>query len=104
MAARKYFIRRLTTFFYSCMLEGASTSRASVSTQWHAARHHAQGDGRIWGEAKCRRADGPLRRLGIVMSALPPKADIETQSRDVRFVPKADIAVVQWPTQIAQCL
>jgi hypothetical protein len=26
------------------------------------------------------------------MSALPPKADIETQSRDVRFVPKADIA------------
>ena len=27
-----------------------------------------------------------------VMSALPPKADIGTQSRDVRFVPKADIA------------
>jgi len=25
------------------------------------------------------------------MSALPPKADIETQSRDVRFVPIADI-------------
>src|SRR5215469_6081895 len=25
------------------------------------------------------------------MSALPPKADIETQSRDVGFVPKADI-------------
>jgi len=25
------------------------------------------------------------------MSALPPKADIETQSGDVRFVPKADI-------------
>jgi len=24
------------------------------------------------------------------MSALPPKADIETQSRDVRFVPKAN--------------
>jgi len=24
------------------------------------------------------------------MSALPPKADIETQSRDVRFVPQAD--------------
>jgi hypothetical protein len=24
------------------------------------------------------------------MSALPPKADIETQPRDVRFVPKAD--------------
>src|SRR5215831_14219321 len=24
------------------------------------------------------------------MSALPPKADIETRSRDVRFVPKAD--------------
>jgi hypothetical protein len=27
----------------------------------------------------------------LSMSALPPKADIETQSRDVRFVPKADI-------------
>jgi hypothetical protein len=25
------------------------------------------------------------------ISALPPKADIETRSRDVRFVPKADI-------------
>ena len=25
------------------------------------------------------------------MYALPPKADIETRSRDVRFVPKADI-------------
>jgi hypothetical protein len=25
------------------------------------------------------------------MSALPPKADIETRSRDVRFVPQADI-------------
>src|SRR5262249_43657617 len=29
------------------------------------------------------------------MSALPPKADIETQSRDVRFVPKADIRTTQ---------
>ena len=26
-----------------------------------------------------------------LMSALPPKADIETQSQNVRFVPKADI-------------
>jgi hypothetical protein len=26
------------------------------------------------------------------MSALPPKADIETQARNVCFVPKADIA------------
>jgi hypothetical protein len=30
------------------------------------------------------------RRLRL-MSALPPKADIGTQSRNVRFVPKADI-------------
>src|SRR6516165_2409197 len=28
---------------------------------------------------------------GCPMSALPPKADIETQPRNVRFVPKADI-------------
>src|SRR6516165_8207382 len=27
-----------------------------------------------------------------VMSALPPKADIGTRSRNVRFVPKADIS------------
>jgi hypothetical protein len=27
----------------------------------------------------------------IAMSALPPKADIGTQPRNVRFVPKADI-------------
>jgi len=32
-----------------------------------------------------------LRRVQM-MSALPPKADIGTQSRNVRFVPKADIA------------
>jgi len=29
------------------------------------------------------------------MSALPPKADIGTQSRDVRFVPKADIGAFE---------
>jgi hypothetical protein len=29
------------------------------------------------------------------MSALPPKADIETQSRHVRFVPKADIGSIR---------
>jgi len=35
---------------------------------------------------------GHKRTLGHVrtMSALPPKADIGTQPRDVRFVPKAD--------------
>jgi hypothetical protein len=30
-----------------------------------------------------------LRRL-LLMSALPPKADIGTQSRNVRFVPETD--------------
>jgi hypothetical protein len=29
------------------------------------------------------------------MSALPPKADIGTEPRDVRFVPKADIPLRQ---------
>ena len=43
------------------------------------------------------------------MSALPPKADIETQSRDVRFVPKADIErlalrLVLSPLQTASAL
>ena len=31
------------------------------------------------------------------MSALPPKADIGTQPRDVRFVPKADIDGLRGP-------
>ena len=31
-----------------------------------------------------------LQRI-LLMSALPPKTDIGTQPRDVRFVPKADI-------------
>jgi hypothetical protein len=31
-----------------------------------------------------------LQRI-LLMSALPPKADIGTQPRDVRFVPKADM-------------
>jgi hypothetical protein len=32
-------------------------------------------------------------RSAIIMSALPPKADIGRLGRDVRFVPKADIPV-----------
>jgi len=32
-------------------------------------------------------------RLLEGMSALPPKADIETQPRDVRFVPKGDMSL-----------
>jgi hypothetical protein len=35
----------------------------------------------------------------LVMSALPPKADIGTQSRNVRFVPKADMAQLRVPTR-----
>ena len=35
------------------------------------------------------------------MSALPPKADIGTQPRDVRFVPKADICgAAKRPTKV----
>ena len=39
---------------------------------------------------------GQKRTFELVraMSALPPKADIGTQSWNVRFVPKADIAMV----------
>ena len=38
---------------------------------------------------------GQKQTLGKVrlMSALPPKADIETQPRDVRFVPKGDMSL-----------
>ena len=35
--------------------------------------------------------DGTWQRI-LLMSALPPKADIGTQSWNVRFVPKADIS------------
>jgi hypothetical protein len=42
-----------------------------------------------------------LKRLHS-MSALPPKADMETQSRDVRFVPKADIAQLHSITSLAR--
>ena len=33
------------------------------------------------------------------MSALPPKVDIAQQDENVRFVPKADIARFQWPSE-----
>ena len=36
------------------------------------------------------------------MSVLPPKGDIETQSRDVRFVPKADICLTLDPSSLRQ--
>src|SRR6516225_2200167 len=40
---------------------------------------------------------GQKQTLGrvCVMSALPPKADIDCASRDVRFVPKADIGAIR---------
>src|SRR5215831_9603589 len=38
------------------------------------------------------RSDGGLN-LRRVMSALPPKADIDRACRDVRFLPKADVGV-----------
>jgi hypothetical protein len=40
--------------------------------------------------AAIRRASSLVSSM-VAMSALPPKADIGTQPRDVRFVPKADI-------------
>jgi hypothetical protein len=42
--------------------------------------------------AAIRSASSRLSSLGA-MSALPPKADIGTQPRNVRFVPKADIGL-----------
>src|SRR5262249_59926458 len=37
---------------------------------------------------------GPDRLVNLPMSALPPKADVVQHERDVRFVPKADIAAL----------
>jgi hypothetical protein len=39
-----------------------------------------------------------------IMSALPPKADIETRSRDVRFVPEAEIAPPYSITSLARSI
>jgi hypothetical protein len=54
--------------------------------------------GKLLPECRCVKdvewiALGSAERVVISpgMSALPPKADIGTQSRNVRFVPKADI-------------
>ncbi len=39
---------------------------------------------------------GSIRQqIDRLMSALPPKADIGTQPRDVRFVPKAEVATIR---------
>ena len=53
----------------------------------------------LWVGSMRRLANRPMSALGQkqtsahvrVMSALPPKADIGTQLRDVRYVPKADV-------------
>src|SRR6516225_9055990 len=53
----------------------------------------------VWIKLHRTNSDPAMSALGhkrtleciLVMSALPPKADIRTQSRNVRFVPKADI-------------
>jgi hypothetical protein len=44
-------------------------------------------------------APGQKQTLGHVraMSALPPKADMDQHAHDVRFVPKADMAVATRP-------
>src|SRR5262245_25385689 len=47
---------------------------------------HATGAAVAWGHKRTKRH---LR----AMSALPPKADKQQRSRDVRFVPKADIRI-----------
>src|SRR6516225_2724687 len=55
-----------------------------------------------WGRTVILRGNNPQDRMSALgqkqtfrsvraMSALPPKADIRTQPRDVCFVPKADI-------------
>src|SRR6516162_6665833 len=65
-----------------------------LAPQAEALPYHAVGrivhHGKFWLPMS---ALGQKRTLGQVraMSALPPKADIGTQPRDVRFVPKADI-------------
>src|SRR5262249_15570446 len=41
-------------------------------------------------------------KLVRVMSALPPKADMDQQGRDVRFVPIADISLIQSPRRHEQ--
>src|SRR6516164_2006230 len=45
-------------------------------------------------ESGCQKVPNLFVTFNVVrgMSALPPKADIGTQSRNVRFVPKGDIA------------
>ena len=47
-----------------------------------------------------RDKDSPILQS---MSALPPKADIAEHRCDVRFVPKADIALLQSITSSARC-
>jgi hypothetical protein len=46
---------------------------------------------------------GQKRTSGLVegMSALPPKADMDHHGRDVRFVPKADIALIPGVINVA---
>jgi hypothetical protein len=65
-----------------------------ISTKFHSSR---------WCPATSALGQKQTSRHLQPMSALPPKADIETQSRDVRFVPKADIGKLNegWVTQKA---
>ena len=47
---------------------------------------------------------GATRELPRSMSALPPKADMCSATRDVRFVPIADIALFHWITSSAPAI
>ena len=64
-----------------------------VSAQTGALEGARTGFVQLLGKAGSMSVMGQKQTFRIVraMSALPPKADIGTQSRDVRFVPKADI-------------
>ena len=46
-----------------------------------------------WGSAMSALGQKQTWQRIFLMSALPPKADIGTQSRNVRFVPKSDISL-----------
>jgi hypothetical protein len=62
-------------------------------------RSHDRAASGKWHTTELRRESGPMSALGykqtfrtaIAMSALPPKADMCSATRDVRFGPKADI-------------
>src|SRR5262249_59990737 len=87
-------LRLITSSYFvgACTGRSAGFSRSAQYFTAGGPAYRTRGDQSPGGETILNQWINAAVQAKIPMSALPPKADMEHTCRDVRFVPKADIA------------